>query len=279
MLLLECLIFTTVIASILGEGCDKDGILIYEDFGCTPHYEDGKDCPSKYSCEGLEPSRTNCYFRGKTYQDSEAVDSTLASPSCNAGCHCRVEGNKTGFVCAILDCPEWLGVPVKYRCYRKYSLGECCSVGQICYPLDGIEKCVVYDKEYQEGQRFSIENSCLDCVCQKGFKGKFEEPFCRRRKCGNQLRHGEKIQSHCAPFYDVDSGSSVICCPDSWICSDGSESGKGKAKSEETCKFGEKIFKVGEEFEKSDFTDNYGRKVEKVKCECVIPPLMKCTKG
>jgi hypothetical protein len=49
--------------------------------------------------------------------------------------------------------------------------------------------------------------------------------------------------------------------------------------SEETCKFGEKTFKVGEEFEKSDFIDNYGRKVEKVKCECVIPPLMKCTKG
>jgi hypothetical protein len=56
------------------------------------HYEDGKDCPGKYSCDGLEPSSTNCYFRGKTYQDSEAVDSTLASPSCNAGCHCRVEG-------------------------------------------------------------------------------------------------------------------------------------------------------------------------------------------
>ncbi|XP_068903579.1 uncharacterized protein [Tenebrio molitor] len=233
MLLLECLIFTTVIASILG-GCDKNGILIYEDFGCTPHYEDGKDCPSKYSCDGSEPSSTNCYFRGKTYQDSEAVDSTLASPSCNAGCHCRVEGNKTGFVCAILDCPEWLGVPVKYRCYRKYSPGECCSVGQICYPFDGIEKCMVYDKEYQEGQRFSIENSCLDCVCQKGLKGKFEF----------------------APFYAVDSGSSVLCCPDSWICSDGSESSKGKAKSEETCKFGEKTFKVGEEFEKFDFTDN-----------------------
>jgi hypothetical protein len=48
---------------------------------------------------------------------------------------------------------------------------------------------------------------------------------------------------------------------------------------EETCKFGEKTFKVGEEFEKSDFTDNYGRKFEKVKCECVIPPLMKCTRG
>jgi hypothetical protein len=104
-------------------------------------------------------------------------------------------------------------------------------------------------KEYQEGEKFSIENSCLDCVCQKGFKGKFEEPFCARRKCGDQLRHGEKIQKHCAPFYAVDSGSTVLCCPSSWVCckhfeigpnrefsefvisADGSESGKGKAKS------------------------------------------------
>jgi hypothetical protein len=84
---------------------------------------------------------------------------------------------------------------------------------------------MVYDKEYHEGQRFSIENSCLDCVCQKGLKGKFEEPFCRRRKCGNQLRRGEKIQRHCAPFYAVDSGSSVLCCPDSWICCQNFECG------------------------------------------------------
>jgi hypothetical protein len=77
---------------------------------------------------------------------------------------------------------------------------------------------VVDGTEYQEGEKFSFENSCLDCVCQKGFKGKFEEPFCRRRKCGGQLRDGENIQKHCAPFYEVDLESPVVCCPDSWIC-------------------------------------------------------------
>lgn len=36
------------------------------------------------------------------------------------------------FLCAILDCPEWLGVPLKPGCHRKYDLDTCCSAGEIC---------------------------------------------------------------------------------------------------------------------------------------------------
>lgn len=36
------------------------------------------------------------------------------------------------FTCAILDCPEFLGVPIRSGCYRTYELGQCCSTGQIC---------------------------------------------------------------------------------------------------------------------------------------------------
>ncbi|XP_068903578.1 uncharacterized protein [Tenebrio molitor] len=277
MLLLKCAIFLTVITSLLGEGCDKNGIIIYEDLGCTPHYDEGNDCPSKYTCEGLEPSSTSCYFQGKAYQDGEPVEDDLLSRSCNVGCFCSVE-EKPGFVCAILDCPEWLGVRIEPGCYRNYTLENCCSVGEICPPFDQIEKCVVDGEEYREGEMFYVEKSCLNCVCRKGFKGKFEEPFCTRRKCGQQLRYADKIERHCAPFYGVDSDNDVVCCPEGWICSDGTEGGESEAEAD-SCKFGEMSFKVGQEFEKFMFADNYGKTHEKVKCKCVTPPLMKCIKG
>ncbi|KAJ3654038.1 hypothetical protein Zmor_013252 [Zophobas morio] len=146
----------------------------------------------------------------------------------------------------------------------------------LCFHLldsSNIEKCTVEGKEYKEGQKFYPANTCLDCVCQKGFKGKFEEPFCKRRRCGQQLRRdGRKIQTSCAPFYTKARSGEVLCCPEDWICSDDSEILKGDAKTQEICKFGQKDVKVGQYFEKANF-----KNFEKIKCECVVPPLLKCT--
>ncbi|XP_044267331.1 uncharacterized protein LOC123013070 [Tribolium madens] len=275
-----CLTIETLVSGdSTDSSCDIYGILIYEDFGCKAEYDNASKCPSRFSCKGLEPSKSQCYFRGKSYQDREHVNSSLTNPSCDEGCFCNTNENRSSFTCAILDCPEWLGVPVKFGCYRNYSLDHCCSVGEICPPFDEDTKCVVNGKEFKEGDKFYPDNTCFDCVCRKGFNGKFEEPFCRRRWCGQQLRQtGTHIQDSCAPYYRVETeGDHVVCCPDDWICPEGSEVITGDVKSERSCKFGVQVVKVGQTFEKKNFTDKYGRHTDKVKCECVIPPLVKCT--
>ncbi|RZC39356.1 uncharacterized protein BDFB_013967 [Asbolus verrucosus] len=247
-----------------GASCDNLGILLYEDLGCTPQYEESKLCPVKYSCQGLEESDKYCYFRGKAYANQEIVDESLSDPSCDRGCFCDSYGGRSSFVCAVLDCPAWLGVPTTLGCYRKYSLNECCSTGEVCPPFDNVEKCVVDGTEYKEGEHFFPNNTCLICICQKGFNGKLEEPFCRRWNCGVQLkRSGENLKKFCAPWYD--NSRDVLCCPYKWIC-----------LTEETCKFGEKSLKVGQKFEKFSVDDGFGKIVDKVECECIIPPLVTC---
>lgn len=66
-----------------------------------------------------------------------------------------------------------------------------------------------------EGQRFSSKNTCSNCVCQKGFTGKYEAPFCKRNSCSMELRHGNDIKNKCAPVYSKDN---VRCCPQMWVC-------------------------------------------------------------
>ncbi|KYB29503.1 hypothetical protein TcasGA2_TC031013 [Tribolium castaneum] len=139
------------------------------------------------------------------------------------------------FICAVLDCLEWLGTPIKKGCYRKYSLEHCCSVGEICPPFDEETKCIVDGREYKEGDQFYPKNTCFNCVCQKGFNGKFEEPFCRRTWCGEQLGSaGIHSQDSCVPYYRVNTSTNsdkVLCCPNGWICPDGSEIITGDDKS------------------------------------------------
>ncbi|KAJ8937259.1 hypothetical protein NQ318_020646, partial [Aromia moschata] len=124
------------------------------------------------------------------------------------------------FECAILDCPEWSGQNTKPQCYRKYSLDACCSVREVCPPYDSSVKCVYNGIEYKEGENFLPADSCWRCICQEGFKGKIEEPFCRRRVCGIQTKYQEKLQSRCAPLYyrKPYRENDPFCCPNKWIC-------------------------------------------------------------
>lgn len=140
------------------------------------------------------------------------------------------------FTCAILDCAEWLGHHPPPGCYRKYALNRCCSTGHICrnifvfcfyniycspFPIlartQEVATCEFEGATYQEGQKFSPKDTCLTCVCQKGFNGKAEAPFCRRQRCGVQLRgtRGHFVEQRCAPIY---SSKSTLCCPDHWAC-------------------------------------------------------------
>ncbi|KAJ8972198.1 hypothetical protein NQ317_011586 [Molorchus minor] len=117
------------------EQCDELGILLYEDMGCRPIHDKNNTCPSHFDCLGLKKSNNNCYFKGKAYKIGQQVDARLTSPSCNLGCFCEKKDDTSRFKCAILDCPEWFGANPKPDCYRKYSLGSCCAVRQLCRKL------------------------------------------------------------------------------------------------------------------------------------------------
>ncbi|XP_044253081.1 uncharacterized protein LOC123004034 isoform X2 [Tribolium madens] len=247
------------------------GTLLYEDLGCIPQYSESNKnslCPIKYSCKGLGPWYDYCHFRGNTYELSQMVEKNLTSLSCDESCVCSNFFTGYNFNCAILDCPEWLGELIPEGCYRKYTLEHCCSTERACFPFDEIDeiaKCVIDGEEYLEGQYFYPRNSCLKCICQEGFKGKLEEPFCKRITCGEQLKHAIFLQKICAPVY-YKRKDEPFCCPNYWICANGSEVIRGETISDYVCMFGERTLKVGEWFKNGD----------EILCECLIPPLVTC---
>ncbi|RZC27672.1 hypothetical protein BDFB_013129 [Asbolus verrucosus] len=71
---------------LAAENCDKLGILVYEDLGCTPVYN-SKPCPIKYKCENWEKLDTNkCHYKGKSYNQGEELPDT--GVPCDNGCSC-----------------------------------------------------------------------------------------------------------------------------------------------------------------------------------------------
>ncbi|XP_050298056.1 kielin/chordin-like protein [Anthonomus grandis grandis] len=260
------------------QNCDLSGTLIYEDMGCKPHYERAfshqNSCPSKYDCLGLKKSTSNCFLKGKAYKINEMVDSKLTANLCDLGCSCQKNGDKTSFKCATVDCPEWSVAEPPTGCYRKYSLDDCCYIREMCPPYENSTTCVYDGKVYKEGENFLPKNSCWRCVCQAGFRGKLEKPFCRRRSCGAQVKHQEKLQERCAPLYYKRKyrESDPLCCPTNWICSEGNEKVTGRPTSEKMCLFGQRLIRAGQKFEKIvEMPRNMT-----VHCECKIPPLLTC---
>ncbi|KYB25862.1 uncharacterized protein LOC107398488 [Tribolium castaneum] len=250
------------------DDCDYLGVLLYEDLGCVPQYSEANtnsECPVKYSCEGLGPWYDYCHFRGNIYEFSQVVEKNLSLPSCDEGCFCSNFYTGYNFECAVLDCPEWFGEPIPEGCYRKYTLEHCCSIGETCPSFTDVTKCVIDGEEYLEGQDFYPQNTCLRCVCQEGFIGDLGPPFCKRISCGEQLKHAVFLQEICAPVY-YQKSDEPFCCPNDWICANGSEVIRGEALSDEVCMFGEWTLKVGEWFKNRD----------EILCECLIPPLVTC---
>lgn len=232
------------------ENCDLHGTLIYEDMGCKALYEKPSQskCPAKFDCLGLKKSTTNCFLKGKAYKINDTVDSKLTAGLCDLGCRCQKNKDKTRFSCATVDCPEWSVLEPPTGCYRKYSLDDCCYVREMCPPYENSTSCVYDGKVYKEGENFLPKNSCWRCVCQAGFRGKLEKPFCRRRSCGVQVKQQEKLQERCAPLYFKSKyrDNDPLCCPVNWICSEGNEKIVGRPLSEKMCLFGQKLLRVGD---------------------------------
>ncbi|CAH1155869.1 unnamed protein product, partial [Phaedon cochleariae] len=255
--------------------CDTLGTIIYEDIGCRPVTKEGQNCPVKYDCDTV-PRNNTCMFRGRTLSVGQQVDNDLTYDSCNVGCHCRNTGK---FECAVLDCPEWLGIHPGPGCYKTYDVNKCCSVGKNCHSAkQTIGECVVDNEKYLEGQKFYPDNTCLKCVCPKEFNGKLEAPHCKRTRCSSQIRHSQDIANNCAPYYDT-TKDGVICCPDAWVCPTPTDkiitvNPNADKSSDLTCKFGDKTLKLGEGLESK--VNYYDGSTKKARCECILPPLLTC---
>ncbi|CAG9856717.1 unnamed protein product [Phyllotreta striolata] len=258
--------------------CDFHAHLVYEDLGCEAVRAPGSACPVQYKCNFVAKNDT-CTFRGRHVPVGESLTEDETYAACTVGCRCT-STNK--FTCAILDCPEWLGVPVKFGCYRKYEVGQCCSAGQNC-PTESTPpfECKVDGGIHVEGERYYPKDTCLECVCEKGFEGKHVAPFCKKHVCAAQVRHTQDVLNHCAPYYGGTIASkTALCCPDEWICP--SEDDKVvppnpdvDANSDLTCTFGTKSLKLGERIQTS-FKRFYDQKTQHAECECKVPPLLIC---
>ncbi|CAH0564349.1 unnamed protein product [Brassicogethes aeneus] len=204
-------IFYNIFASSAGQNCDNAHF--YEDIGCSPSNEKNGECPAEYFCGSFKPSKDGCLFKNKTLKYGETIDDNLIYPACRINCRCQEQSTKP-FTCAILDCPEWLGSPLKVGCHRRYEVNKCCSVGQVCLPMNENIKCEVGGKTYVEGERFVPEDSCLKCVCSEGYEGKNTEKFCSKQKCVDQIQNPEEVANNCAPVYF----EKERCCPYGWVC-------------------------------------------------------------
>ncbi|XP_023029159.2 uncharacterized protein [Leptinotarsa decemlineata] len=258
------------------EDCDKLGTILYEDISCKPVMKEGRKCPVKYDCH-FDAKDNSCMFKGRSLSVGEHLDNDVTYDTCNVGCFCRIPEK---FTCAVLDCPEWLGLPIQPGCYRKYEVDKCCSVGQNCpTKTEHFGECEVDGTKYMEGEKFYPKNTCLKCICPKNFTGKYEEPYCRRQSCAVQIRDSDKIERNCAPYYGT-SNDSPICCPSLWICPTPTDkitvvNPKVEKNPDLTCKFGEKTLQLGEGlFTKVDY---YGT-INEAKCECILPPWLTCRK-
>ncbi|KAF2883828.1 hypothetical protein ILUMI_22359 [Ignelater luminosus] len=258
------------------EECDKLGILLYEEIGCKPIKNNPNDpCASSYDCKHLEEKEEHCSFQGKKYKDREGLPDDAIRETCSSGCFCNADKLGSQFTCAAFDCPEFIGgSPLEKReCIRTYQLGGCCSHGQICPPFNNTATCKVDGITYLEGQRFSSKKTCSNCVCQKGFTGKYETPYCKRDSCAVELRHANDIKNKCAPVYNKNN---VRCCPQMWVCPSESDIFSPAQKETafiKTCKFGEKEIKNGQVLQTN--LEKYGQKYE-IKCDCQLPPLLTC---
>ncbi|KAF2889819.1 hypothetical protein ILUMI_16354 [Ignelater luminosus] len=269
-----CYIFSsTYVQGDCVEGC-KQPTLFYNDLNCKPIFDSPGDCcPSHYNCpDTKEINDKKCRFHGKIYNIGDSLDDNEIYGNCKADCLCT-EGydGRAEFVCATLDCPEWLGYQANPGCYFTYEFDKCCSVGETCPPFN--VTCKVSDKTFYEGEKFfPYDAKCTKCICRKGFKGKYEEPFCQKEACVVEINHQKDVKSFCAPSYL----RLEDCCPYKWICpavaSDKVISAfKDAIKSSgPKCRFGQEELNIGDTFNRT--SDNGG----KVSCECRIPPYLTC---
>ncbi|KAK9885273.1 hypothetical protein WA026_010771 [Henosepilachna vigintioctopunctata] len=231
------------------------GKYLYEDLKCVKSNE------NFYKCDVA--SDKQCIFEGKRFEVGQEIKDDGIDAYCRSHCSC---GEKGTFDCAEDDC---FAEP-KPGCRLVDKLDSCCAVVS-CEPAK--MNCTVEGKTYEEGSSFYPKDQCLSCVCQKGFSGKFEPPFCQKRRCLEQIFNMPSLANNCAAVYFRKD----LCCPATWVCNEKQPivkmSQDDNSKSELSCDFGNVKVPYGHGFET---TVRPYSEIVKVKCECNLPPFITC---
>lgn len=69
--------------------CDKLKILMYEELGCQPVYQDGQSCPIYYNCGEYTTDANTCNYQGHRFKKGEKLDNGLTYESCSIACTCK----------------------------------------------------------------------------------------------------------------------------------------------------------------------------------------------
>nr|CAD7463648.1 unnamed protein product [Timema tahoe] len=157
--------------------------------------------------------------------------------------------------CANIECPELFRRPPP-DCILQYSLDDCCSTSTFCKnKTEDVTEvtCNVGNETFIEGQKFyPSDDDCKSCVCQQGYDGTTNGPWCKKIKCGFELRSADRFRQGCAPVYY----GTERCCSIGFQC-------RG-----DKCEFGSLRLNVNDQLSPSSN--------KCVECTCKTPPFVTC---
>ncbi|XP_049801006.1 uncharacterized protein LOC126236028 [Schistocerca nitens] len=256
-------------------------IRYYEELGCVPSDGSRECCPSRFDCSTLlSLDKTKCYYKGKTYEPGVETGEELDF-KCIPSCECSSDtdgtnGGESAFNCYGYDC-VLLGVPLgrEAECYQTDNLDGCCPTGVRCVNDTEIPptECSYKGKTYFEDQKIDGTSSeCKLCICQKGFDGTLDGPWCRRQTCEYSLDHRASELRGCAPVFREGEN----CCASRFHCPSADDSvvrhSESTTQNEVTgdqCSFGEHRLNIGDELVVGSS--------HCVRCRCDVPPFIACT--
>ncbi|XP_069700125.1 kielin/chordin-like protein [Periplaneta americana] len=271
-----------VIAGATSNVCRPQDCVVpkhYTEIGCTPIHEDNSCCPTRFDCTSLSGRDAHkCYHNGVAYDVNTelAFDPTNA---CTVACRCTNITGRAQVICADVECPELFQGPLSDpNCFRQYKLDKCCSVNTHCnsnatekQQTPKLFECQYDGNTYKEGQVIYPEDApCKKCICQNGFNGTLDGPWCQEISCGIELHYSRQLSDGCTPIYYGTKG----CCPIDWRCPAASDSflpttQASSKNSEFKCKFGDLKLNIGDKLS--------GISNKCVECSCIVPPMVSCT--
>lgn len=256
----------------------NEPIRFYDNKYCRPirGSDPRNPCPEQFDCSNINPNAPGqCFYAGGYYQANihEEVDYSIA-PSCGTSrCQCQRD---LDFDCLGPDC-DYLPLPDYDDCYYTYSLEQCCATGYNCKSnSSNTFRCNVEGTYYHEGEIFYPPNAklCKSCVCNRNWRGQYDESVCNNIPCEMELWHSSKVMNFCAPvYYNIGD-----CCPSDFYCPTASDERtmkifRGKP-NELHCRFGKNLLlRLGTKTSRTSTVDG---DTTITKCECKIPPYMTC---
>nr|CAD7413937.1 unnamed protein product [Timema poppensis] len=134
--------------------------------------------------------------------------------------------------------------------------------------------CNVGNETFIEGQKFyPSDDDCKSCVCQQGYDGTTNGPWCKTINCGFELRSANKFRQGCAPvYYGTDRCCSIgFKCPEDESLEVVPALVDGNASTRtggDKCEFGALRLNVNDQLSPSSN--------KCVECTCKTPPFVTC---